>query len=69
MRFLSPPQPLYYSIQLDDGQTTERDGFAEAEITYAKWCEKHPDRKVRLMQILAVTVYENVPVKQIDVSA
>jgi hypothetical protein len=64
MRFLSPPTTLYYSIQLDDGQTTERDNIVEAEIAYVEWCKKYPDRKVKLVHILAATVYENEPVKE-----
>lgn len=69
MRFLSPPETMFYSVQLDDSETTERDTIAEAEIVYAKWCEKHPDRKVRLVHIMRAVIYENHPISKVDVLA
>lgn len=61
MHILSPLKPLYYSVQLDDGQTSETDDLAKAEAKFEAWSKQFPTRNVKLCQVWISTVREHVP--------
>lgn len=55
------PAPMYWSVQLDDGQTKEKFSAADADMVFADWCERFPDRRVTLVEVTGQTIRERSP--------
>jgi hypothetical protein len=54
-------EPLYWSIQLDDGQTSETHDEEAARRKFADWVSKYPKRKVSLCRIWLDVIEERGP--------
>lgn len=55
---------LYWSIQLDDCQTTETDDEEDARRKFADWVGRHPRRRVSLCRVWIETIEERGPVSE-----
>lgn len=66
MDITAPLEPLYFSVQLDDGvtgQTSETTDREVAETKFAAWVKKYPDQRVTLCQVWISEIKAHNPVK------